>query len=83
MANHGLRHLAGLPIGQMRPRNAGLGQVAPLEVGVRATLSHYTQVPAPAQNSTCWLAPKPFVVTRLAHSADLMRARQTLLTAEC
>ena len=39
MANHGLRHLAGLPIGQMRPRNAGLGRVAPLEVGVRATIS--------------------------------------------
>jgi len=43
----------------------------------------YTQVPAPAQNSICWLAPKPFVVTRLAHSADLMCARQTVLTAEC
>ena len=62
MASHEVRRLVGLPTGQTRPRNADLGRVTPLEVGIRTTLSPtHTQVPAPAQNSACWLALKPFV----------------------
>ena len=66
MASHEVRRLVGLPTGQMRPRNADFGRVTPLEVGIRTTLSPtHTQVPAPAQNSACWLVLKPFVVVDL------------------
>ena len=46
MASHEVRRLVGLPTGQMRPRNADLGRVTPLEVGIRTTLS-------PTHTGTC------------------------------
>ena len=46
MASREVRRLVGPPTGQTRPRNADLGRVTPLEVGIRTTLS-------PTHTGTC------------------------------